>query len=131
MSTTTYTDDSPYDGTNHYMVRATKETATGSGSYMNLSLGVSEEINGLEGMKAGVNQAALSNVKVYPTLVENFVVIEKDNKSASNYRIQNNIGSTLLAGTTSDNISQLDLSVLPSGMYYLTVDSKTYKLIKH
>ncbi|HAV25138.1 MAG TPA: hypothetical protein DCX01_03075, partial [Bacteroidetes bacterium] len=72
-----------------------------------------------------------SNVKVYPTLVENFVVIEKDNKSASNYRIQNNIGSVLLAGTTSDNISQLDLSVLPSGMYYLTVDSKTYKLIKH
>ena len=98
---------------------------------MNLSLGVSEEINGLEGVKAGVNQAALSNVKVYPTLVENFVVIEKDNKSAYRYRIQNNIGSVLLAGSNSGNISQLDLSTLPTGMYYLTVDSKTYKLIKH
>jgi hypothetical protein len=131
VSITAYTDDSPYDGTNHYMVRAAKETATGSGSYMNLSLGASEEINGLEGMKAGVNQAALSNLKVYPTLVENFVVIEKDNKSAYRYCIQNNIGSVLLAGSTSGNISQLDLSALPSGMYYLTVDSKTYKLIKH
>lgn len=131
VGTTTYTDDSPYDGTNHYMVRATKATATGSGSYMNLSLGVSEEINGLEGLKAGVNQAAMSNVKVYPTLVENFVVIEKDDKSAASYRIQNNIGSTLQAGTTSGNISKLDLSALPSGMYYLTVESKTYKLIKH
>ena len=131
VSNTTFTDDSPYDGTNHYMVRATKETATGSGSYMNLSLGVSEEINGLEGVKAGVNQAALSNVKVYPTLVENYVVIERDNKSVSSYRIKNNIGSTLQVGTTSSNISQLDLSALPSGMYYLTVDSKTYKLIKH
>ena len=131
VSISTFTDDSPYDGTNHYMVRAAKETATGSGSYMNLSLGVSEEINGLEGLKAGVTQATLSNVKVYPTLVENFVVIEKDNKSAYRYRIQNNIGSVLLAGSTSGNISQLDLSALPSGMYYLIVDSKTYKLIKH
>lgn len=131
VSTTTYTDQSPYDGTNHYMVRTAKETTTGSGSYINLSLGVSEEINGLTGIKAGTNQSKLSTVNVYPTLAESFVVIEKDSKSTSNYTVQNNIGAVILSGNTSGNITQLEVAALPSGMYYLTVDAQTYKFIKH
>ena len=45
------------------------------------------------------------------------------------YRITNVLGQTLMSGTLTE--SSIDVSALPSGLYFLTVDGQTVKLMKH
>ena len=45
------------------------------------------------------------------------------------YRISNIVGQTLLQGRITDETQQIDVSGLPTGMYFVTVDGETQKFV--
>ena len=130
VTSTSFKDENPYKGTNHYMVRVAKETTTGSGSYINLSLGVSAEINNLNGEKAGSNNLSTSSTKVYPTLAIDILNIERSNAKEVSFSITNNLGAVVSKSTTNEKLSRIDITALSQGSYFITIDNKTYRFIK-
>ena len=127
LSEVTFTDENPYDGTNHYMVRALKTTSTGSGSYENLSLGTSSEINGIKGVTTQITTLETRSIRVYPTLVRSTINIESNHKGELNYQIMNSLGAELLNGKC---LRSIDLASLPSGVYFLNILGENHKFIK-
>ncbi|PCJ65537.1 MAG: hypothetical protein COA58_08995 [Bacteroidetes bacterium] len=130
ISSTSFKDVSPYNGTNHYMVRVAKETYTGSGSYTNLSLGIVDEINGLNGAIARIGDISRDLIKVYPTLATDRIHIEKNSNSVQSFRITNSIGSEVFTSETHGKITSFSVHSLPSGAYFITINNKSYRFIK-
>ena len=128
----TYMDVSPYEGTNHYMVRTVKETMTGSGSYINLSLGVVKEINGMKGQMANVQESitALSS-KVYPTISSETITLETKSTQSMKYIVINTLGSQVASGMTNGKKTSIRISDLGSGCYYVLLNGKTLRFIKN
>lgn len=130
ISTLSYTDESPYDGTNFYMVKATKETETGSGSYMNLSLGIVAEINGMSGTAARVFPRADVAIKLYPTLASSDITLETSARKTIDYRVLDQMGRTMMTGTTQGMKTTLNIQQLSSGIYYLRIGGSSAKFMK-
>jgi hypothetical protein len=124
--TTTYTDASPLAGTAFYMVRAAKETTTGSGSYINLSLGTKNSI------RRTVNIASLTqtNVKVYPTLANDNITLETTTSEAVTYTIVNTIGTIIYADKTIGSKTIVNVSNLESGVYLLHTGGSSHRFVK-
>jgi hypothetical protein len=129
-SALSYTDDSPYDGTNWYMVRTEKLTTTFSGSYYNLSIGDRAEINGMKGNAASVNTITQNEFLLYPTLGSTSINVQKETASAQHYVIINNLGIVVKEGTLNSTVSKLDISEFSPGVYYLNVEGATKKFVK-
>lgn len=130
VSGLTFTDNAPWDGTNHYMVRTAKKTITSSGSYINLSIGVSAEINGMKGDYASSTSLAKSNFKIYPTAAESFLTLEKEDSQPQQLVIKNTQGQTITSKTVRNAVNQLDVSRFASGSYFVTLGNRTLKFIK-
>lgn len=130
ITETTYTDATPYDGTNHYMVRVAKKQQTGSGNYINLSLGISVEINAMRGEIASYKEEELSKLKVYPTVATTVITLERELPSVEQYIILNPMGQQVAAGELTSRISQVDISNLSSGAYFIKIAGATHRFIK-
>lgn len=126
-----YSDSLPYKGTNHYMVRTAKKTITGSGSYINLSLGISSEINGLNGTIAHVSSLANDKLKVYPTLASDHLNIETKKSKSSTYKIISINGTEVLCDSINSKKTRIDISTLPQGMYIILIDGSSTRFVKH
>ena len=46
------------------------------------------------------------------------------------YRVTNLMGQTLLTGSLTGETQPLDLSDLPKGVYFLTINNRTQKIIR-
>ena len=127
----TYVDSMPYEGANYYMVRTAKVTQTGSGNYENLSLGIVGEINDMQGQMLNLPRIATINLRVYPTIADNTITIEKSSNERADYSIINTMGAKVMQGNVSGYKQVLQVSELAQGIYYITISGNTTTFIKH
>ena len=81
--------------------------------------------NGLDEYKTNV-------VKVYPNPTNGILYVQTDAPSLSaeqEYHIINLIGQNLLQGTITAETQQIDISRLPAGMYFISVDKRMVKFV--
>ena len=77
----------------------------------------------------GVEENGTATFVVYPNPTDGHLfVILNTVKPSSTYHITNVLGQTLMSGTLTK--SSIDVSALPNGLYFLTVDGQTVKLMK-
>lgn len=131
IEATSYTDTQPFEGTNHYLVKAVIITETGSGSYTNMSLGCLDSITDMRGTNAHINLASPLGIKVYPTLVSDKIYIQQKNAQKASYLIQNNLGITVNKGVISSQKESIDVQSLESGVYYLLINGFSQKFVKY
>ena len=76
-----------------------------------------------------MDETETADFTFYPNPTDGLVHVEACHGPApQEYRITNLMGQTLLSGSVSDQ--PIDVSSLPAGLYFLTLDQKTVKLIK-
>ena len=82
-----------------------------------------------------VNENETAELSAYPNPANDFIIIKSDcsqNQSADfQYVISNLTGQIIIKGIISDDNQQIDISTLPSGIYFLTTYGKTIKIIKN
>lgn len=127
ISGTTYVDESPLNGKSYYMVRAARETETGSGSYINLSLGTKNSVQRTAKIAAVDNQA----LKLYPTLTNATLTLENQSNKTTSYSIINAIGTEMQRGKIAGIKTTIDVTQLESGVYYLLQDGTTQRFVKY
>ncbi|NNJ56655.1 MAG: T9SS type A sorting domain-containing protein [Bacteroidia bacterium] len=127
----TLTDNTPWEGTNYYMVRTTKETENGSGSYKNLSIGTIAEISAMNGPSAGTPQLVVNQLKVYPTLTNSTLIVEATDLSTTEYSIINNLSAEVLSGKLVNGSTIIQVQSLTSGIYYLKNGNAVHKFVKY
>lgn len=66
---------------------------------------------------------------IYPNPSHSVIFVQSENIN-SEYRITNLMGQTLLIGNITSENHQIDVSSLPEGMYFITIDSSTTKFLK-
>jgi hypothetical protein len=70
---------------------------------------------------------------VYPNPANNILFVETvctpSLPDQTAYRITNLMGQTLLQGHISAEIQQINISTLPAGMYFISVDAQTMKFV--
>ena len=66
---------------------------------------------------------------IYPNPSHSVLIVLSKNIN-SEYRITNLMGQTLLIGNIISENHQIDVSSLPEGMYFITIDSSTTKFLK-
>jgi len=75
-----------------------------------------------------------SRISIYPTSTSDFITIQMDEKQIASVMVYNKVGQTLKSMRITDMETRIDLSSLPSGMYYIQVNAQsgkeTKKLIK-
>lgn len=77
-----------------------------------------------------VDEYAVADFRVYPNPTDGVITVEIRNAtSLKEYRITNLMGQTLLTGSVDAESSQIDVSSLPSGMYFITLGPLTTKFI--
>lgn len=86
----------------------------------------------LDGRKAYSEVKSLdmyqSAIKVFPTIVETHLNVEGIQEN-SYYQVHGMGQEKMMSGIMSDK-GKLDLSSLPSGMYYITIENEAFKIIK-
>ena len=79
-----------------------------------------------------VDETETDGFKVYPNPTDGTITIETVHapslQGQNEYCITNLLGQTLMSGTLKD--SSINVSSLPSGLYFLIVDGQTVKLMK-
>lgn len=119
-----YIDNTPLGGKTFYMIRAAKETTTGSGSYVNLSLGVTKDITRNYSL-------VIDNYSVSPTVSKTAVTLKSVSGAASSYTIINPTGITVLSGVTTGNKTVIDITNLTPGIHYVLIGSESERFIKN
>jgi outer membrane protein assembly factor BamB len=74
-----------------------------------------------------------SAIILYPNPTADYCIIKADQRAmGKRYRLVGVTGQTILAGILRNGTQYLDLSAVPSGTYYLTIDgqSRSYAVIK-
>ena len=69
---------------------------------------------------------------VYPNPANNILFVETvctPSLPDQTYRITNLMGQTLMTGNISAEIQQINISTLPAGMYFISVDAQTVKFV--
>jgi len=142
LPTTSFTDSFGTPGTYWYMVRVAKLQTTPSGTYYNLSLGVSDSGNfKYRHFDVGVPAiASIAEVKLYPNPAKEsvqLVITGAENATAhiTITDIQGKVMSeTAIQLGIGKNTQHLDISTLPAGMYVVQVQAgnsrKTLKLAR-
>jgi hypothetical protein len=119
---TTYTDNSLIAGGNYeYMVRSVVPQTTGSGRYLNESLGVKASTLSVAGI-----EDELSAAVIYPNPFEDELIIH--NLNGDSIEISNSMGQVILRGSAGDRI--INTSQWTKGIYFLKTGNHIHKLIK-
>lgn len=75
----------------------------------------------------GVDETETSGFRIYPNPANDVIVVETpEGATLQEYRITNLLGKTMLTGTS----QTINVSSLPSGMYFLTLGTQTLKFTK-
>ncbi len=123
----------PFEGTNYYMVRTAKMQQTPAGSFMNLSQGTFAKADNLIGEIATTPQIAKSEFVCYPNPTTGAVNIRFNQmeKEAGNIVVLNNIGQVVMQKALNNGTlqSNLELSSLPKGLYWIKVGTSVRSII--
>ena len=76
----------------------------------------------------GLNTPQLTAIKAYPNPTYGKVTISV--KQDVEYELYSSLGELLLGGTLTESTNTIDVSQLPSSMYYVMVGNNTFKIIK-
>lgn len=71
-----------------------------------------------------------NNVSIFPNPADTYLIIEADDQ-VNNFSIINALGVTEKSGTINNSETQIDLSELPAGQYYLKIGNEVQKFIKN
>ncbi len=87
----------------------------------------------IQGGSVGVKNIAKLNSKVYPNPVSHSVTIENE-FAISNISVTNILGNTIMNESPKSKKHSIDISTLPSGMYFVTItannQTQTVKVVK-
>ena len=82
----------------------------------------------------GIIDSDENRFAVYPNPTQNILFVETQNfaslPTATEYRITNLMGQTLLQGHITAETQQIDIAKLPAGMYFISVGNTTQKFVK-
>lgn len=86
-----------------------------------------------EQLHHGLNETSENGFAVYPNPTRGTLFVETQNIATltnPTYRITNLMGQTLMQGIIHTETQQIDISNLPTGMYFFSVSEQTVKLVK-
>ena len=121
VATLSFTDTN-FNAANWYMVRAIKVQQTGSGTFLNPSIGISGNAALLSTAKFDSN-----TVLVYPNPSKKWLHVESDEVLKS-YQIFDLQGKTILENTFEDK--SIDISALENGVYFISIFSEQNAIVK-
>lgn len=119
---TTYTDATPLQGLNIYMVRAVKLESSPSGTYYNQSIGITASLDNMNGLNT--KQAAQLAPTVFPNPAKSTIEVQFPEQTGS-YILTDISGKILLEGTVQNPTLNLSVENLTSGFYYLTYKNRS------
>jgi hypothetical protein len=90
---------------------------------------VSSDSNFAANWTGTINEPQSSILNIYPNPANDFLIIENNLPGAS-YSISNLYGQNLVRGELNQNVEQVDVGLLPNGIYFLVINRKDcYKII--
>lgn len=82
----------------------------------------------------GIDETKENGFMVYPNPTNGILFVETvctpSLPAVQEYRITNLMGQTLLQGNINVETQQIDISILPAGMYFISVNEQTVKFVK-
>lgn len=114
--------DSSYNSDDWYMVRAIKLQTTGSGTFLNPSIGISNNVASLFN-----RDFELETISIYPNPTKNSLTILSDSDLTS-YQIIDLQGKVVLANNFSSKT--IDINQLETGVYLIKILSNDKSVIK-
>jgi len=88
------------------------------------------DIQGLINTTSVADQHADDPVLIFPNPASTHVVIKRAINTPSPYTLTTMTGQQILGGIAQSNSHQLDLSAISPGMYILSIDQASYKIVK-
>ena len=125
-----FIDQTPFEGNNFYQVKAVQKTTTGSGRFINLSLGAMDSISNIRGIEASLHTPQSIKISVYPTLTHQFIHIKRDLPEMEKYTLHNNLGKIVQSGRLTSQNETIDILPLALGLYHLTIGKYYQKILK-
>jgi hypothetical protein len=124
VTETFYSDETPLEGWQTYMVRTLKLETSGSGTYWNLSLGILDSV--FYEKPAGAREVAENQLTVWPNPAKNRIYFQSET-SLKNTKIDL-LNSTGQAVRTfqADESGNLDVSGLDGGVYFLVLKNERF-----
>ncbi|MFM9945247.1 MAG: T9SS type A sorting domain-containing protein, partial [Bacteroidia bacterium] len=132
---TSFVDNTPFQGTNYYLVKAVKLTTTASGSYYNLSHGNDAFVTGMTGGPVDVKNSAKQTVSVYPNPTKDIIQLQFTYYTHSNLieilNAQGQLVKTMELELNSDLVSKpVSITDLAAGLYFIKAGNVTARFIK-
>lgn len=132
---TTFTDNTPYQGTNYYLVKTVTLTTSASGSYFNLSQGAEASISNITGVQANVDDLKKQTLTVYPNPAKQSILLQfSEYNDDTTLEIYNSQGQLIKLEKIelSNNLVSNPISIidLPQGVYFIKTKSNCCKFIK-
>jgi len=85
-------------------------------------------VNGVTGIAETLNVASLH---AYPNPTSGVVTVEFETAGIRNITVSDTTGKTLLRQTVNGETVRIDMSGYPAGVYLITIDKKTFKVIRN
>jgi hypothetical protein len=136
LTTTTYHDAAGISGTKYYMVRPVKLTATPSGRYYNLGIGITDSAAISFPPLEMAEVVPAVNVAVFPNPASSYidVTVKADVPVIAHIYLLNEAGQSFDRCTrqlnTGNNVYRLTVSNIPPGVYSLVVETGGKTTIK-
>ena len=86
----------------------------------------------IHGVNEGGPSTGSGTLVVYPNPANNILFVETQNFASlpdQTYRVTNLMGQTLLTGRISAETQQINITILPAGMYFISVGGQTVKFV--
>ena len=123
-TTTSFNDTNiPVSGSYYYLVRSVDSTQTGSGKFLNMSLGIMETATSTVGIDEIKNEIIIS-----PNPANDFITISNFENNIS-FSIYDLTGKIVMTGNTHEN-NLIEIKNWNQGVYILKTDYFSYKFIK-
>ena len=79
---------------------------------------------------SGIDNVETPNLKLYPNPVQDELEIESGELRVENYSIVNMAGQVVMHGKLQNETTAINVSALPSGIYFLKAENRTGKFVK-
>ncbi len=84
----------------------------------------------VDSLTSGVEENQIENLEIYPNPTNSIITIEGNFATPLNYEVSSILGKRLVTGFLNSNSEQIDLSHLPTNIYFLRVGSQSFKILK-
>ena len=74
-------------------------------------------------------EETVDDVRIYPNPTDGVLFVQTLHAQDQTYRITNVMGQTLMTGQIIEETQQIDVTNLPKGMYFITLDGMTQKFV--